>query len=67
MGKELNSANRGLELLANKFASQGAASFSQAHREPGGQSGRVSEDAYAEMSPGERYAYAKSFDQRQFK
>jgi hypothetical protein len=58
---------RGLELLANKFATQGHASFSQAHREPGGQSGRVSEEAYNAMSAGEKWAYSKSFDQRQFK
>jgi hypothetical protein len=58
---------RGLELLANKFASQGAASFRQDGREPTGQSGRVSEEEYNAMSQGERYAYSKSFDQRQFK
>ena len=58
---------RGLELLANKFATQGAASFSQAHREPAGQSGRVSEEQWSEMSQSERYAYSKSFDQKQFR
>jgi hypothetical protein len=58
---------RALETIANKMASQGAASFSQAHREPGGQSGRVSEEAYAEMTPGEKYSYSKSFDQKQFR
>jgi hypothetical protein len=59
---------RGLELLANKFASQGAASFSQAHREPDITGpGRVSEEAYAAMSQAERWDYARSFDQKQFR
>jgi hypothetical protein len=52
---------------ATKFASQGAASFSQAHREPNTTGpGRVSEEEYNSMSQAERFAYAKSFDQRQF-
>jgi capsid assembly protein len=58
---------RGLELLANKMASQGAASFRQDGREPGGhQGGRVSEEAYAAMSPSEKWDYARGFDQQQF-
>ena len=56
----------GWEKIIRKASSQGAASFSQAHREPFGQSGRVSEAEYNAMSAGERYAYSKSFDQRQF-
>jgi hypothetical protein len=56
-----------LEKIANKMTSQGAASFSQAHREPAGPQGRVSEEQYAAMSPSERWDYARGFDQRQFK
>jgi hypothetical protein len=56
-----------LERLVAKFTSQGAASFSQAHREPAGQPGRVSQAEYDAMSSAERYAYSKSFDQRQFR
>ena len=55
-----------LEKLAAKFANQGAASFSQAHREPGGQPGRVSEEQWAKMSAAERWDYSRSFDQKQF-
>lgn len=55
-----------MEKLVAKFTSQGAASFSQAHREPGGQTGRVSEEAYAKMSAAERWDYARGFDQKQF-
>jgi hypothetical protein len=56
------------ELVAKRMASQGAASFSQAHREPGGhQGGRVSEEEYAAMSPSERWDYARGFDQSQFR
>jgi hypothetical protein len=55
------------ELVAKRMASQGAASFSQAHREPGGQTGRVSEEQWAGMSPRERWDYARGFDQSQFK
>jgi hypothetical protein len=58
---------RALEALATKFASQGHASFSQAHREPAGQPGCVSEEAYNAMSPAERWDYAKSFEQKQFR
>jgi hypothetical protein len=58
---------RALEAIANKFASQGAASFRQDGREPGGPSGRISEEAYNAMSAGERWDYARGFDQRQFK
>jgi hypothetical protein len=57
----------GMEKIITKFTSQGAASFSQAHREPASAPGRVSEEAYAAMSQSERYAYAKGFDQKQFK
>jgi hypothetical protein len=57
---------RGLELLANKMATQGHAPFSQAHREPAGPQGRVSEEEYNAMGPSERWDYARGFDQKQF-
>jgi hypothetical protein len=56
-----------LEQLAKKFASQGAASFSQAHRVAPDVAGRVSEEAYAAMSPAQRWDYVRSFDQKQFR
>jgi hypothetical protein len=57
---------RGLELLANKFSSQGAASFRQDGREPDAPRGRASEAEYNAMTSAERYAYSKAFDQKQF-
>jgi len=57
---------RGLEKLQQKFSSQGAASFSQAHREPASAPGRASEAEYAAMTPAQRLDYARSFDQKQF-
>jgi hypothetical protein len=57
----------GWEKIIRKATSQGAASFRQDGREPGGhQGGRVSEEAYAAMSPSEKWDYARGFDQRQF-
>jgi hypothetical protein len=58
---------RGFEKLISKFTSQGVASFRQDGREPQGAPGRVSEAEYNAMSGAERYAYAKSFPQSQFK
>lgn len=55
-----------LEKVAAKFASQGIATFSQAHREPGQAGGKVSDDAYRAMSPAQRLDYARQFDQTQF-
>lgn len=55
-----------LEKLVSKFANQGAASFRQDGREPGGQPGRVSEEAYNAMSQAEKWDYARQFDQKQF-
>jgi hypothetical protein len=58
----------GLERIQQKMVTQGHAPFSQAHREPNTTGpGRMGEEEYAGMSQAERYAYAKSFDQRQFK
>lgn len=51
-----------LEGVAAKFASQGVASFSQAHREPpSGQ--KVSDETYAKMSDREKLDYARQFPQ----
>lgn len=55
-----------LEKLAAKFANQGAASFRQDGREPGGQPGRVSEAEYNAMTSAQRWDYARGFDQKQF-
>jgi hypothetical protein len=48
-----------------KWATQGAASFSQSHRVPGDGS-KVDEATWAKMSPAERWDYARSHDQSQF-
>jgi hypothetical protein len=56
----------GLERLATKFASQGAAPFSQAHREHPESPGRVSEEQWNAMSQAQKLDYARSHDQRQF-
>jgi hypothetical protein len=58
---------RGWETIQQKFSSQGAASFSQAHREPANPQGRASDAEYAAMSSAARLDYARSFDQSQFK
>lgn len=53
------------EKMVAKFSSQGAAPFSQAHRDVRPQ-GRVSEDEYQRMSPAQRLDYTRQFDQSQF-
>ena len=55
------------EKLIAKFSSQGSASFRTNGREPPPQQGRVSDAEYERMSQAERWSYAKSFDQSQFK
>lgn len=50
------------ERLVAKFSSQGAASFSQAHRDASPQ-GRLSEEQRSQLSPAARLEYAKQFDQ----
>lgn len=55
-----------LEAVLAKVVSQGTATFSQAHREPGQTGGKVSDDAYRAMSPAQRLDYARQFDQTQF-
>jgi hypothetical protein len=57
----------GFEKLAHKFSSQGAAPFSQAHRDHPEAPGRVSEEQWAGMSHGARLDYARQFPQSQFK
>lgn len=54
------------EKFAAKFISQGAASFSQAHRVPGEGGGKVSDEEFARMGPAARLDYARRFDQSQF-
>ena len=67
MGLYSSQMVRAMETLASKFVSQGAASFRQDGREPGGQPGRVSEEAYNQMTPAQRWSYSRSFPQDQFK
>lgn len=54
------------EKLVSKFSSQGVASFSQAHREPGPAGGKLSDEAYQRLSPAAKLDYARGFDQTQF-
>ena len=54
------------ERMVAKFSSQGAATFSQAHREPGQSGGKVSDEEFAKMGPAARLDYARQFDQSQF-
>jgi hypothetical protein len=56
----------GWERILRKSSSQGVMSFRQDGREPGGQPGRVSEEAYNKMTAAERWDYARGFDQKQF-
>jgi hypothetical protein len=53
---------RAYEALLKKFVSQGAATFRDNTPK-----GRISEEEYAAMTPGERYTYSKGFDQKQFR
>jgi hypothetical protein len=57
---------KGMERIQARMASQGVASFSQAHREPGQASGKVSDEQYNSMTPAQRLDYARGFDQSQF-
>jgi hypothetical protein len=60
-------ALEGLELLASKVTSQGAAPFSQQHRAPQeGGAQRVSDEEYNRMTQAQRWEYARSFDQKTF-
>jgi hypothetical protein len=54
------------EKMISKFATQGAASFSQSHRVPPEAPGKVSDAEYNAMTPAQRWDYARSHDQRQF-
>jgi hypothetical protein len=59
---------KGMEKIQARMTTQGTASFSQAHREPGqANSARVSDEAYRAMSPGEKLNYSRGFDQSQFR
>jgi hypothetical protein len=58
----------GFEKIMTRHSTQGHASFTQHGRTPqDAQPGRVSEAEYDGMSPAQRYAYSKSFDQKQFR
>lgn len=58
---------KGMEKIQARMTNQGTASFSQAHREPGpANNGRVSDEQYNAMTPGQRLDYARQFDQSQF-
>jgi hypothetical protein len=59
---------KGMEKIQARMVTQGTANFSQSGREPGHdqRSGRVSDEQYAAMKPGERLDYARQFDQSQF-
>jgi len=57
---------KGLETLQQKFSSQGAAPFTQAHRVPADPAGRATDAEFDAMTAGQRLDYARSFDQRQF-
>jgi hypothetical protein len=54
---------RGLEVLMQRYVSQGGASFNGAHREPT-IPGKVSDETYAKMSYSERIEYASRFPQQ---
>jgi hypothetical protein len=54
------------ERLAAKDITQGAAPFSQSHREPPSGNGKVTDEEYAAMSPAQRWNYSRSFDQSKF-
>jgi hypothetical protein len=60
-------AVEGIEKLMTKMSSQGVMSFRQDGREPASAPGRISQEEYDAMTPGQRYTYSKTFDQRQFK
>jgi hypothetical protein len=66
----LADAVEGFERIAAAMTTQGTAPFSQAHRTPLENNGpgpqRVSEEEYQKMTPGERFTYARQFDQKQF-
>jgi hypothetical protein len=52
---------RGFEKLIQKMTGQGAATFSQQHRDTG--SGRLSQEQYDKLSYSEKKAYAEQFQQ----
>lgn len=54
------------EKLVAKISGQGGASFRQNGREPPTAPGKVSQEEYARMTPGQKWDYARSHDQKQF-
>lgn len=55
-----------LEKTVTRFASQGVAPFKPGGREPPEPAGRLSQADYDKLPTGEKLAYAKKFDQKQF-
>lgn len=55
------------EAILAKFSSQGVATFSQAHREPGGGGNKPTEEQWGKMSAAERMDYTNNTDQSKFK
>jgi hypothetical protein len=58
---------KGWEAIIQRMVGQGAASYSQAHRDVPAQPGRVSEEEFGRMSHAQRLDYARGFDQSQFR
>lgn len=56
-----------LEAVLAKFSSQGAAPFSQAHRDPVGNTTKPTEEQWSKMNARERMDYTNNTDQSQFK
>lgn len=54
------------EGLITRFSNQGGGQFRGTGREPPEPQGRVSNEAFAKMSPAERLDYTRKFDQSQF-
>lgn len=50
-----------------KWVSQGAAAFSQAHREPGSNTNKPTEEQWGKMTPAQRMDYTNNTNQSQFK
>jgi hypothetical protein len=56
-----------LEKMVGKISGQGASSFKRNGGEPPQQAGKVSQEEYDRMTPGQRWDYSRSHDQSQFR
>jgi hypothetical protein len=54
---------KAFEALMGRFTSQGAANFSQAHREPAG-NGALTDEQWNKMSMAERFEYSRAASTR---